>query len=216
MKNKIIHILVLAFFVVTACQEEEREVIEPDDPVDSQLSVLMKNVATHDGSFDDIVDQGNCLSINIPYEIIRNGESYTVTHTSDYLGISATDNIEIEYPIIVTLFDYSEIAVSNEEELQTLTNACSVNDDDIECIDFEYPIVFSSFDSRTNRLETKQLIHDSEMFEFIANTDENTVFSIDYPINLLLHDGSSTSVQHNTDLRNAIIGMISACDENDS
>ncbi len=219
MKTRILIFCLAAIMSLMGCQDEEREIIDPtiDDtiPRDSQLANLIKNVVTHDGSFDNIVDKGHCFSIKLPYMVLRNQEEFLIDDLNDYQLLTDTDNIQIQFPVVVTLFNYQEVDIENQTQLDALSNACVANDPDIECIDFTYPIRISTFDSRTNRLETLDLFHDSEMFEFMDQADETVSMSINYPIDLLLHNGQSSQAQHNTALLNAILEVATACDEND-
>ncbi len=220
MKNWIVRIGIICFVCCISCQEEESETIAPtiDNtiPRDSQLAGLMKNVVIHDGSFDNIVDNGNCLSINLPYNILLNGEPLVIDDITDYTFISETDVVEIQFPITITLFDYQELVIENKPQLDILVTSCEIDDVDIECIDFVYPIVFSTFDSRTNQFDTLSVVHDSEMFKFMTDLDSETLISINYPINLTLHNGQNTEALHNNDLLSAIVSVVSACDEDDN
>ncbi len=220
MEKKILYLLAVGMILFVSCQEEEEVVIDPtiDNTIlrGSQLESLMKKVVIHDGSFDDVVDGGNCFSINLPYTILQNGEEHLINELSDYQGLFDTDIIEIQFPITITLFDHSEEIVNTTSNLVDFANMCQVNDDDIECVDFLYPIRLSTFDSRSNTFSSLDIGHDSGMFEFMSNVDENTSVSINYPINLQLHNGQKVGAQHNSDLLKIILDVVSVCDENDN
>ncbi len=219
MKNWILIFVISSVILLISCQEEEREFINPDIditiPRNSQLAGLMKNVVTHDGSFDDIVDQGHCFSVKLPYRILLNGDELVITSNLDYQNISTTDSIEIQFPIRIIQSNHQENLVENLAELENFRNNCKSNDEDIECIDFVYPILLSTFDSTSNQLKTTEIGHDSQMFSFMLDVNQTTSISINYPIKLLLHDGAEIEAQHNTDLLNEILDAASVCDEND-
>ncbi len=219
-RNWMVCFFVCGMILLSSCQKEEREFIDPNTdntiPRDSQLAKLMKNVVIHDGSFDDIIDQGNCFSINLPYSVVLNKEVFTITKLDDYASILVSDVVEIQFPIRITLADHTERAVANDAELKTFTKDCMANDDDIECIDFKYPILLSTFDSVTNQLKTLEVNHDAQMFEFMSNVKNTVSVSINYPIDLLLHNGQSIDAQHNSELLSAITEVSNACDENDN
>ncbi|WP_378177687.1 hypothetical protein [Aquimarina sp. SS2-1] len=203
-----------------SCQQEEREVIDPtlDNtiPKNSELAVLMKNIVTHDGSYDDIVDKGHCYSINLPYVILRNGiDPIIISQIEDYDQLQQSDNIQIQFPVIVTRDDHTEEFIANDEELQSLASSCQIQDDDIECIDFVYPITFSTFNSNNNNIGTVEVLHDAQVFSFMENLNENTVVAIKYPINLRLSDGEFVSAGHNEELVSRILAFETSCDEND-
>ncbi len=220
MKNWILYFLLSIVTVFLACQEEERELINPDMdttiPRNSQLADLMTKVSIHDGSYDDVVDNGHCFSINLPYSIILDGEEYVIDELSDYDILNDNSSIEIIFPLKITFSNHIERILDDIIALQDLAKTCSPQDDDIECIDFVYPITFSTFDSTRNRLETLDIGHDSAMFEFMSKAETNISISINYPINLLLYNGQTIAAQHNIALEDSIKNAVFICDENDN
>ena len=53
------------------------------------------------------------------------------------------DALSYNFPITIILSDYSEILISSSSELSPYINACvgeNEDDEDIECIDFNYPV----------------------------------------------------------------------------
>ncbi len=222
--NKRLHYCLSIFFssvlLMISCQQEEREVIDPtlDTTIskDSQLAQLMKNVVTHDGSYDNLVDGSNCFSINLPYTIILNStDQITIDHVSDYSQLSQSDTIEIQFPIIITRDNYEEEFVEDISELQSLADGCELTDDDIECVDFVYPFRFQTFDPDTNNMNTTEVAHDAQVFEFMNNIDQNTAVSISYPIQLILSNGEHLDAGHNEELVAGILSFEMSCDEND-
>ncbi|GAA4112831.1 hypothetical protein GCM10022393_11450 [Aquimarina addita] len=206
-------------FLLISCQEEERELIDPtiDDTItqDSTLAGLMKNVVTHDGSFDDLVDKGNCYSINFPYFILHNGNLKEITHTADYAEILDSDTIQIQFPVTVTTYEYKEEFIETSTELNALASSCLSDDEDIECIDFVYPFNLSTFNANTNLLNTIEVLHDAQVYKFMDEMDDQTVMSINYPIQLVLHNGDHTTSGHNEQLVATILDFIESCNEND-
>lgn len=211
--------LVSYIFLLISCQKEERELIDPslDETIsqDSRLSGLMKNVVTHDGSFDDLIDKGNCYSINVPYFIVLNGEALEINSKDDYNKINESDVIEIQFPIRITTHEYKEEFIETIIALEVLASSCKAEDDDIECIDFVYPFSVSTFNANTNVLSTVEVFHDAQVFEFMNTIDIHTVMSINYPIQLLLHNGEHATAGHNEELLSSILDFVASCDEND-
>ncbi len=220
MKNWILHFHVITILLLASCQKEEREFIDPNIdntiPRNSQLTDLMKNVVTHDGSFDDVIDKGHCFSVNYPYVISLNGQNVEVTEGFNYERISATDVIAIQFPITITRADHTEKIIESEITLEQVGRDCKADDDDIECIDFVYPIMISTFNNNTNRLNTIEVGHDSQMFTFMKEVDNTVSVSVNYPINLLLHNGQGVVARHNTELLSNITEAASSCNENDN
>ncbi|MHA7058556.1 hypothetical protein ACWGOQ_0015135 [Aquimarina sp. M1] len=212
-------ILSCMIFMIS-CQQEEREFIDPtlDNtiPKNSQLAELMKNIVTHDGSYDDVVDGGNCYSINLPYTIILNAtETISIDRIEDYDQLQQSDNIQIQYPVTITHDNHVEEIIEDDLTLQSLANSCVVQDDDIECVDFVYPMVFATFNSNNNIINTIEVIHDAQVFGFMENLEENTAVAINYPVNLLLSDGTLLETRHNEELLSGILAFETSCEEND-
>ena len=217
--NTLTFFAISTFFVCISCQKEEREVVgsetDSNTPLELELVEVIKKVVLHDGSFDDIVDTSNCFSINIPYSIFVNNEKIAITSADQYAQLTESDEIEIQYPITITSSDHSQTTLNDQRELEDLKITCSMIDDDIECIDFVYPFEISTFSSTTNQFSTLEIIHDTMLFGVISDNTTETSISINYPINLRLHNGQFHSAAHNTDLHNAILNQSSVCDEND-
>lgn len=205
--------------VLVSCQEEEQEVIDPNIdntiPQNSRLAGLMRNIVTHDGSYDDLVDGGNCFSINLPYAITLNTQLLIIDSIEDYNLLSDSDNIQIQFPIMITRADHMVETIENQNDLESLANTCEIQDADIECVDFVYPFVFATFDANNNIIGTTEMFHDAQVFGFMGGLNENTVVSINYPIQLLLSNGEFLEVAHNTDLLSGIEAFEQSCEEND-
>ncbi|WP_299246762.1 hypothetical protein [uncultured Aquimarina sp.] len=216
----VVGVLISCAFFMNSCQEEERELIDStiDNtiPKDSQLAKLMRNIVTHDGSYDDLVDGGNCYSINLPYSIIRNiTEEIVIDQIEDYNQLSQSDDIKIQFPIIITKDNHEEEIIENDIELQSLANSCEVDDDDIECVDFVYPFRFATYNSNSNRIGTIEVLHDAQVFGFMENLNESTLVAINYPIRLLLSNGEHLDATHNDELLSRILAFETSCEEND-
>ncbi|MFD2565078.1 hypothetical protein [Aquimarina rubra] len=213
-------VIMSVMFLMISCQEEERELIDPtlDNTIakDSQLAELMRNIVTHDGSYDDIVDGGNCYSINLPYTITRNStEVIIINQIEDYNQLNQSDDIQIQFPVTITRDNHAEEIIDNDIELQLIADSCMVQDDDIECVDFVYPIVFATFNSSNNVINTVEVLHDAQVFGFMENLDENTVVSINYPIALRISTGELLDAGHNEELLSRILAFETSCEEND-
>jgi len=211
-------LLIVQLFFLLGCQQEERVIVTPpEDAIEknSELAITMKRVVTHDGSYDDIVDKGNCYSIDLPYDIVRNGELYTIESAADYNTILPDDDIQISFPITVTTHQHQQVLVTSNSALDILSSTCTVNDDDIECIDFSYPIKIAVFNNETNEMSVEVIEHDSRFYNFMENLEEHTLISITYPIELLRYDSNILDATHNEELLQEITQVIDACDEMD-
>jgi len=228
-------LLLLPFFALLmfmSCQQEVVEVTQPTEGealvANSELTSLMKSTSTKDGSEDNIIDRANCLSVNLPVTVLANGVELVINSKEDYMLIKTvfdesdddTDTLEIVYPITITLSDYTEVTVNNREELQALAQECSgenQQDDDIECIDFQYPLSFSVYNSSFQVIEVVTIEGDRQLHRFIRRVREGEVFaSINFPITMVLSDGSTVVVNNNQELQLTIEEAKDSCNEDDN
>ena len=177
--NIYILLLFLAALIFTSCRKEETEFIQaPEEETvvsNSNVALLMQRTAANDGSIDNIVDRANCFDIAFPFTVNVNGAQITINSIEDYAIIECVfeevdddnDELEIVFPITIILADFSEIEITNTTDLNSYVNTCNgenVADDDIECLDFQYPIMAFIFNSNNELLETITLQNDSQLY----------------------------------------------------
>ena len=221
-------LIVLILF--TSCRTEETELIEgPQDETlnaNSNVATLMQRTATNDGSNDNIIDESNCFNIQLPVTVIANGTEITVNTEDDYDLIEDifdadeedTDTLEIIFPVTIILTDFTEVVINDMAELNSYSANCNgenESDDDIECIDFLYPITASVFNTNNELIDTVTILNDHDLYDFIEDLNEDIIVSIDFPITVILPDGSSLSINNLTELENTIETYEDDCDEDD-
>jgi len=220
-----------ALLMLMSCQEEVVDITEPAEAetlvASSQLTSFMASASTMDGSADNIIDKASCLSVDLPVTVIVNGVELTIDSKEDFQVIEAifdefeddNDYLEIIFPITIILSDYTEITISNKDELKSLIEECSGEnepDDDIECIDFQYPISFSVYDTAFQVIDVVTIENDRQLYRFIKRVKEGEVFaSINFPVTMVLYDGSTVMVNSNQELQSTIEEAKDACDEDD-
>ncbi|MFT5892314.1 MAG: hypothetical protein ACI9Y7_002424 [Dokdonia sp.] len=226
---KNIPLLVLAiFFLFSACRTEDEEIINPPEQqtLDANAADLIIRTTTNDGSDDNILDNANCLSIQLPVTIIIDGLEIIIDSEDDLDTIEAIfdefdddiDELDFIFPITIILSDFTEIIITNIEELESFIDECSgenESDDDIECIDFQYPITYAIFDQNNELIETVTINNDQEHYEFIENLDDTDIVTINFPLTLILSNGDTVTVSNIIELENAIEDAIDDCDEDD-
>lgn len=223
-------ILLGLLFVMTSCRTEDDLTIDP--PVEETLAAnsiianLMSKTSLNDGSFDNIIDNASCLSIQLPVTVTVNGTTLTITDTSGYQDIEDildlfdddVDTVVITYPITVILTDFSTLVVNDDSELAALAVNCNGDnqyDDDIECIDFQYPITASVFNANNDLINTITINNDNEMYNFIEDLDDYAAVTINFPITIILADGTTQTISNIQELENAIETAEDTCDEDD-
>ena len=225
---KILFSLLAMCLCISSCQEENVAVSTPNAQEtlvsNTALPLLMERIALLDGSADNIIDNANCFLVELPVTVAANGTTVVVTGVNDYSAIiellnqSTDETISITYPITIILSDYTEITISTQEELISQISNCSgpnQPDIDIECVDFQYPFSIAVYDTNFEVIETINITHDEELYNFLETLSDGIVASINYPINLQTADGTIISVSSNEALEAAIAAAENSCDEDD-
>lgn len=228
--SKLLFLPLFILIAFTSCQNEVTDVTGPNEQeilvANSPLANLVTATTLRDGSFDNILDSANCISVNLPVTIVVNGLEITIDSEEDLAIIEAIfdefaddlDEIQIIFPIVITLNDYTTYTINNYDELEAFIEECegeNEDDDDIECIDFQYPITISIFNSNFDVIDTITINSDEELHDFIENLEGGLLASINFPVTMILADGSTIVVENNDELQAAIEAAEDACDEDD-
>ncbi|WP_378182561.1 hypothetical protein [Aquimarina sp. SS2-1] len=222
--------IVLTVTLLLSCRSEEREFEQaPEEEVlvaNSQVANLIQRTSMNDGSIDNILDRSNCFTVKFPVTVTANGLEITITNEE---GLDTVEDIfdELEddddtltfsFPIVIVLSDFSEITINNSSELQSFSDDCNgedEEDDDIECIDFQYPITASLFDINNDLIGDVTITSDSQLYDFIDDLEDNVIVSVDFPITVILSDGSTMQVGNLIQLEDIIEEAEDDCDEDD-
>lgn len=228
-RNFFLSLIVLV--LVFSCRTEDDLSIDPDTStalkVNSTLANLMMRVATNDGSDDNIIDNSSCLSVQLPVTVTVNGIIIEVLDTEDYgdikdiidLSTSDVDSIVISYPITVILTNHTKVVVNSKSELDALAINClgeNEADEDIECIDFKYPLTMSYFNEKTESLNAILLKNDNEMYHFIENLHKFSAVTINFPVTVIFADGLTQKTSNVQELEDTILLADNTCDEDDN
>ncbi len=220
--------LLMMALAFTSCQDEFENITTDDQEtidVNSATAKLITNTVSNDGSFDNIVDGASCFAIQFPYTVEVNGLEITINSVQDLRLIEEifdaleddVDLLEIIFPITITLADFTEIVINNKQDLRELAEDCieGGGDDDIECIDFVYPITLFTFNAEEVETGSVTVNSDKELRRFLAGLDEGDLISIDFPVVMELYDGTEVRVSNNAELAAAIESAKDMCDEDD-
>ncbi|WP_051169864.1 hypothetical protein [Mesoflavibacter zeaxanthinifaciens] len=225
-----VYLSFLALMLTMSCQNEETEIINPsnEDIIegDSTAANLMLRMASNDGSEDNIVDYANCLEVVLPVTVTANGVTITIQSVADYSQLenildaftNDDDQVNITFPITVTLNNYTEIQITSQQELEELIDDClgeNEDDDDIECIDFVYPVSFSIYNTDFQVINTVTINNDEALYNFLEDLDGPILASLDFPVTLITASGNTVIVNNNQELEVAISDADGTCDEDD-
>jgi hypothetical protein len=214
--------IVMAVLIVS-CQKDgsiiENPPIEDSIEAGSVIATLIQRAAIEDRSFDDFIDLADCLSINLPLTITVNDISITINDENDYndvLALLANFNnkydLEIVFPIVITLNDYTQIVINAEEELIPYVIACQEQGEDIPCIKFVFPISFSIYNIAFELIDTLVINSNEELYLFIENIQAGTLVSLNYPVLMELQNGEIIEANNNIELQEAIEAAALDCD----
>ncbi|GJM30297.1 MAG: hypothetical protein DHS20C17_29320 [Cyclobacteriaceae bacterium] len=224
------YIPLLILLVTVACREEESELIQT--PLEqalarnSSVANLLQSTAMNDGSPDNIIDGASCITVELPVMVLVNGLEITVDSPDDFQVIEDIfdefeeddDSLTIQFPITIVLSDFTELVVNNANEFKAFTDECdqdNAEDDDIECIDIEYPISASLFNLSNELISNITLSNDRELYQFIENLTEDIVASVNFPITVFLSDSSNVIISDLQELEQIIQNARDDCDEDD-
>ncbi len=213
-----------------SCRNEDSEKKEapPGEVLEanSAAAKLMKRTALNDGSSDNIIDSANCFSLKLPVTLNVNGLEIIVDSEEDLEKIEEIfeqldddeDLLDILFPITIIKSDFSEIVVNDIDQLNDLADECNgenEEDDDIECIDFQYPITASFFSLTNELIKVLNIADDEELIDFLDELDENSIVNITFPITVINSDGVSMEINDLPELVSAIEDAEDDCDEDD-
>lgn len=232
MKKLIHNLLIAGLFIAalsfTSCQEEIEPIGGNDEETlmaGSSTADLIINTSTNDGSFDNIVDGASCFAVNFPYTVDVGGIQITIDSEEDLDLIedifdefdNDEDVLEFLFPITITLGDFTEIVIENRQQLIELAEECREGgtDDDIECIDFVYPITLFTYDINSQQTGSVVVESDKELRQFFAGLEGEDLVGIDYPVTLKKYDGTTIEVNSNAELAMTIEAAKDECDEDD-
>jgi hypothetical protein len=235
MKTKMKFLLLVPFFAIlllTSCQEEVVEVSNPTENealvATSELTSMVSATAKMDGSVDNIIDKASCLSIKLPLKVVVNGIEIIVDSKDDYKIIEAIFNkydgdkdlLDIVFPIKIISSDHSEIDINSRLDFENLVKKCQGEnevDDDIECIDFQYPISFSVYNTNFQVANVVKIENDRELHYFMNRVKNAEVKAkLNFPVTMELADGSEIVVNNHSELENTLRKAKNACNEDDN
>ncbi|MBD0832362.1 hypothetical protein [Aestuariibaculum sediminum] len=234
MKTKLKSLFVLPFFallLLMSCQDEVVDITTAEESeaiaANSELAVLIEATSTKDGSFDNIIDRASCLTVKLPVKVVLNGLEITVDSEEDYKVIEGIfkefdydySDMEIIFPITIVSADFTVHEIKNKEALALLVKECheeNEEDDDIECIDFKYPVEFSIYNTKFQFVDVVTIENDEMLYKFIHRVREKEVIaSLNFPVTLIHADETEVEVYNNIGLQSVIREAKHACDEDD-
>jgi len=225
------YLIIFVFLVLlTSCRKEETELIQgPEEQAlmaNTVVANLMQKTAMNDGSNDNILDKANCFNIQLPIKVKANGAQLDIISDEDLKAVEFilddddddNDTVEILFPVTITLNDFTEVSINSMSELNSFANNCNgenESDDDIECLDFQYPIVAKVFNITNEFIESITFNHDKQLYKFLERIGPNDVVNMAFPIKVGLMDDTEIILNNLSELQSTIEAYRNSCDEDD-
>ena len=199
--------LFLAFtvllFIFSGCQEESEEITPPPSEkvimANSAIAGYIRSIALNDGSPDNILDNASCTVLVFPLTVVVNGQEIQVSSADDLATVEGIldesgndhDTLSIIFPVIVTLPDHTELVINNAEEFEYIAEECTEggHDDDIECVDFKYPLSLSVYDAQNQVSRVITVNNDEELFAFFDGLEEGHFAGFKFPVAVIVTGG---------------------------
>ena len=84
------------------------------------------------------------------------------------------------------------------------------NNSSIDCIDLVYPLTFFIYNSNQQQTGTQTVGNDGELLALLLSLDPGAYIALQFPINVILQDGTTVEVNSNAQL----VTLISDCSSN--
>src|SRR5690606_4387676 len=102
------------------------------------------------------------------------------------------------------------VAVNSELGDLLLRTADHMNTSSIDCIDLGYPLTFFIYNSNQQQTGTHTVGNDGELLAFLLSLQPGTYIALQFPINVVLQNGTTVEVNNNSELET----LISYCSSN--
>ena len=211
---------ILLILICWSCQTEENRLVIDNSQAISTENLLFNRLSRsvqNNLVFDDFIDQNSATQIELPFQVEVNNQTFDLSSTDDYQTLidflessPEDDNINLQFPVEVSLIDYTQLSLSSTEELNNLTST-EIQSSEINCIEINYPIELNITDL-DNSFITTEVINSDQKFinQLISINLRSQIFSIEYPISLEIN-GQEIAISSNTQLSDMYFGLDNSC-----
>ncbi len=220
---------VIVFFILVictfSCQKDSQSVdvnTQNTFTKSNPISSLILRVAQYPTALDNVIDGSSNFSIKLPIQITLDGYSLTVSSSSDFATVQDikdysnydSDTVYIQLPFTIIYPNFQQVVITSQQQFDSIIsqNSSTVNLPEIDCINFNYPVLINKFNTN-NQIESNLTIHnDNEMYNFVLNLLNDEIVGIVYPLTLTNSNNQSVTITSNTQLEDAINNVIGTCD----
>ena len=224
---------VIAFTAIigfTSCQSEESTEVGTNPNANSSTSPTASNyerAAQNDGSDDDFLDGNSCTELLFPLTTTVNGEKITLISKLDFSAVlnimgkfnNDSDVVTFNFPIRVKTSSYSEIVVNNQADFNALKQECESAEAQgkgaISCIDINFPVTMLTYSINIEQTGSVVVQSEKQLYTFMTGLQSDELFSVNYPINATLSNGTAVAINSDTEFQNAISECVQFEEEKD-
>ncbi|TXD49969.1 hypothetical protein [Polaribacter sp. IC073] len=203
----------------TSCQSEESSEVGTNPNANSSTSKTASNyerTAMNDGSNDDFLDGNACTELLFPLTATVNGQQITILSKLDFSAVlnimgelnDDSDSVTFNFPITVKTSSYTEVVVNNQSDLDALKqeceNAASQGQDAISCIDIDFPVTMLTYNVGLEQTGSVVLQSEQKLYAFMTGLQGGELFTVNYPINATLSNGTSVQINSDAEFQNSI------------
>lgn len=225
--KSVLLIATISMFTLTSCQNEDTQ-ITTDDSANltntSALTGLLSRVSQDSTSVDNVIDSTSCFSVNLPVIVIVNNQQLTISDATGYALVQNIlnefsdddDQVSFIFPITITFANYTTAVITSNNQLDDIIDDCGEdNDDEIECLNINYPITISYYNASSQAPSNITINNDSDLYNFFEDFDDDDYATINYPISVTVANGNQVVINSNSELEDAIENADSSCDGDD-
>lgn len=209
---------------IGACQKEIEELPDGNNievvKASSTTATLIKKISSKEGSYDNMVDGSSCFSINFPYVVKIGDIEIMVSARKDLEWVEALiagiddDDLDISFPVTITLSDYSEFLVKDGDQLKEWVETC-LEEEGMDCANFVYPFKIYSFNPNEQQTGEVTVESDIQIRQYFKSLDDDDLVSFQFPIFLQLYDGTRMQVDSHSEMVDVIEEAKDKCEEDD-
>jgi len=216
-------IALMSILGFTSCQSEVDDVQGQNPNTNAANSTTannLKRTSMYDGSFDDFIDGASCSSIVLPATATVNGVKVTLLSQLDYTQVISIlgqynndqDSVTLQFPLKVKMSNYTEVTVNNQSEYNTILNACSSAEasgqDAISSVNITFPITILTYNVSLEQTGSIVITSEQQLYAYMSNVSSTELFSVKYPMTVVLADGTNTTVSSDAEFQAAINASI--------
>jgi hypothetical protein len=228
MKNNILYLAIVLLIGLNSCQKDDinQSVTTQNLTKSSTLTLLASRVSQYPTHKDNVLDGTSCFAVVLPVTVTVNSYTLLINDSGDYSVVRHAieehsdddDVIHFGFPIKLKYRNFQEVQVTNQEQYNSILSNCPADNlfYEIECIDFNFPIVINAYDSATQTPSTVTITTNSQMFNYMDGLNSNVFYSLVYPLSMTKSNGETIVFSSNTEMQAGIENVIADCNDDGS